>query len=473
MGEAKLVLRARRVLLEDAEGHLRIEPAIIELRGLRIHAVHTDEATLLRAKPTHDFGDRLIAPAFVDAHTHLALSFLRGADAGEAASGRMVEDLFYRMETRLRPEDVRAFTRMGAYESLLSGVGLVYDHYYHAEAVAEALEEVGLSAVVAPTLQDLSGPGLGQLEAQLDATRSIASSKRLRQRGIFAAVGPHASDTVSAALWQRASELARELEIPLHAHIAQSPQEWSAVVEREGVPPLALLQRLGVLDEAPSSLLAHGLYATRAELESIPRDRVSFAFCPHSQLVFGFPAPVMRWAEMGLSFVVATDCGASNDSLSLQKELRFVAGARSTGISATTEYGTYFEGGAFADPSPVAEARRRAMASAKEQWSTGAVLRRGLSGPGSLHPGFAVGRIEPKALANLIVLDVDHPSLWPGRDLIRALVYSDIAPALHAMFVAGRLVGTPGHFHESVLTSEAYQASKQEADARLYELLGR
>lgn len=473
MAEVQLVIGAQRVLFEDGAGGFSIEPASIEVVGSKIHTVHRGAPGLARCPPTLDFGEHLIAPAFIDAHTHLALSFLRGADAGEAVSGRMVEDLFYRMETKLQPEDVRAFTRMGAYESLLSGVGLVYDHYYFGEAVAEACLDVGLAAVVAPTLQDLAGPGIGQLESQLEATLNIAGSERLHTRGVFAAVGPHAGDTVSRALWTRAATLARSLNVPLHAHIAQSPQEWSKVTAREGLPPLAFLEHSGVLAEAPRSLLAHGLYAKRAELMRVPKESTTFLYCPSSQLVFGFPAPVLRWLELELDFVVATDCGASNDSLNVQKELRFLAGSGAMSVTASAEQDRFFGAELAAEPGALAARRGAAVAEAARWLTPAAITRRALVGAGRLHPAFLAGRIEAGALANLMVLDLNHPALWPGRDLVRALVYSDVAPALHAMIVAGRVRGEPGRFHQSLLGSDAYREAREEATRRLAALLAR
>lgn len=471
MRDEPLVLGAERVLLPDAARGFRVEPARLELAGRTIRAVEVGRDALATVPASGHFGPRLLAPSFIDAHTHLALSFLRGADAGEAASGRMVEDLFYRMERKLGPEDVRAFARMGAYESLLSGVGLVYDHYYYGEAVAEACLDTGLAAVVAPTLQDLGGPGVPALESQLEATRRIASSTRLAERGVFAAVGPHAGDTVSRALWERSATLARALNVPLHAHIAQSPQEWRLVHDREGRPPLAFLEASGVLAEAPRALLAHGLYATRSELLRLPKDRVSFAYCPHSQLVFGFPAPISRWLELGLDFVVATDCGASNDSLNLQKELRFLAGSGAAAVSGSEAFERFFDGDEHAPPEQLAERRRAAVEASTGELSAAAILGRAFEGAGRLHPGFIAGRIEAGALANLMVVDLDHPNLWPSRDLSRALVFGDVGPALHALIVAGRVLGEPGRLQASLRESEAYRAALAEANQRLAALL--
>ena len=39
-----------------------------------------------------------------------------------------------------------------------------------------------------------------------------------------------------------------------------------------------------------------------------------------------------RWSEVGVRWVVATDCAANNDSMNVQQELRLVAGLRSVGV---------------------------------------------------------------------------------------------------------------------------------------------
>src|SRR5690606_30761517 len=156
--------------------------------------------------------------------------------------------------------DVSAFTRLGAVESLLCGVTEVWDHYYYGEAVAEALLQVGLPGVVAPTLQDQAGPVARACEQQLDATRNIAQSPRLPAAGITAAAGPHASDTVSPELLAQAGKIARELELPVHMHFMQSVEEKLA--SSEALPARALLTALG---DCPL-VVAHALLTTQLDI---------------------------------------------------------------------------------------------------------------------------------------------------------------------------------------------------------------
>ena len=132
---------SKQVLHPDASGKMVIAPAWIDVHDQKITAVHHQSPPSLPADGQiaavveEDFGEHLITPAFVDAHTHLALSVLRGLEIPRAHHGNLVEEFFFGVEKEMTADDVRAFVRMGAYEALLHGTGLVWDHYYHGDSV--------------------------------------------------------------------------------------------------------------------------------------------------------------------------------------------------------------------------------------------------------------------------------------------------------------------------------------------------
>lgn len=479
MRDMGLCIRSRRVLVGRGNAR-KIVPASLELEGPLIVSVDPmDAGSYERSRTkdaagdldTIDFGDHLITPAFVNVHTHLALAFLRGAEA--SAQGNLVEDLFFRYEQLLTEADVRAFTRMGAYESLLHGVGCVWDHYYHGRAVADGMLDTGLSGVVAPTLQDLSGPGKAMFEAALWDTESIAQHEDMRARGVFAAVGPHATDTVSTALMQRALDLARVQQLPIHMHVAQSLDELRRVIEREGCTPMAWLDRTGALHDAPSLVLAHALFASAEDLSLLDPARHLLALCPFSQLIFGFTAPVLGWSELGMSWAVATDCAASDDSMNLQKELRLAAALPKAGVSAMASHREFFKHGGLALAERAQRDRDEAHARFAQHAMPSALLERVWELPGAMHPGFRAGMIEAGSLANLIAWDTDHPSFWPETDLLRALAYGDTTQAIHTLIVAGKRIGKVGDLRASVLGSDDYREARLEATERLERLLKR
>jgi 5-methylthioadenosine/S-adenosylhomocysteine deaminase len=477
------IIASRRVVLGGRGEPLRIEPACLELSSGSISSVHRvaidryddmpPELALHRSATLIDYGDRLVSPAFINAHTHLVLGFLRGADLRAALRGNMVEDFFFKIESMLEPADVRAFARMGAYESLLAGVGLVWDHYYRGVDVAAAMMEVGLAGVVAPTLQDLAGPGKDRWERELEATVRIHESSSLRERGIFAALGPHATDTVSESLFMRALELAEARNLPVHAHVAQSVEEYERALARHGLSPVRWLERLGVLERAPRGVWAHALYASRDDLACFASERHVLVFCPFAQLVFGFMAPVGLWSQLGLRWAVATDCASNNDSINVQKELRLVAAERTLGANRSAAYRAFLEQGRAEDARSAWDERARQFDEHASLAEPAALLERVWSLPGGLHPAFTAGVLEEGALANVVVWDLDHPSLWPALDPLAALTMADAAPAIWAMFVAGKRVGRDGDFSASMLASSGYRSALEEARGRLSSVLAR
>mgnify|MGYP002036196831 CR=1 FL=1 len=318
------------VVLPSGTGGLRIGPATITIDG---HAItQVEEGIAETANDVTSLTGMLVAPAFVNAHTHLALSCLRGIGGLAAYRGNVVEEVYFPIEQELTPEDVRAFARVAAIECLLSGTGAVWDHYYHGDAVADACADVGLTAVIAPTLQDLAGPGRKVWREALDLTARIAEDEERQEAGIVAALGPHATDTVSDALWLRARDVAARYNLPIHAHVAQSFEEYARSLERHDETPLGRLRRLGCLDDDQRFLLVHGLYVNDDDLKALTPGVHLLGYCPYSQLQFAFPAALHAWRAAGLEIALGTDAGCCNDTMNVQLEVRSLASGSSFSV---------------------------------------------------------------------------------------------------------------------------------------------
>ncbi len=469
-------------MLGGAQAPLRVAPALLELAGRHITAVSElsrDDPALARARarvPAEafiDLGDRLLSPAFINAHTHLSMIALRGLGGDAGARENVVEQFFFEIESALEPADIRAFTRLGAFECLLSGTAVVWDHYYAGLEVAAGLRDAGLAGVVAPTLQDLEGPGADAWRAQLEATRALDDDASMAEAGVLAALGPHATDTVSPTLWRAASELAGERALPLHAHLAQSYEEYARALERHGCSPLELLTRERLLDGPPRSLLVHGLFLTDRDLARLDPQRHVLGLCPYSQLQFGFLADVAAWTRARVPWIVATDAAACNDVMGVQRELRLVAGTRAHAIVESPVFSEFRRTGALPDARAIRALRAQRQRERAPLGDPGFLLSRVWSVPGDMHPKMPCGRIEAGRWAHLAVWDLEHPALWPGSDPLRALTHGDATAALDGLMIGGRWIGERGRFHASVREQPSYRAAQREARARLRGLLDR
>jgi 5-methylthioadenosine/S-adenosylhomocysteine deaminase len=466
-----------RLLTPTADG-LALGPGEVTIEGHAIVAVRSIDRTAWRAEGPADgeervdVGDRMVTPALINAHSHLSLGCLRGVASVEDNAGNVVEDVYYPVESNLTAEDVRAFTRVAAYESLLSGVGCVWDHYYFAEEVAAACREVGLSAVICPTLQDVSGPGKDAWEAQLEATVRL-DDPAWADDGIVVALGPHATDTVSDALWKRVIDIADARGLWWHAHVSQSFEEFERSLSQHGVSPVERLRRLGALDAGAGALVVHGLYISDLDTDALDPARHVLGYCPFSQLQFAFPLPLDSWRSRNIPIVVATDCAAGNDTWNVQAELRLVAGGAAFTTTASQEHARFRDAPSLEHAEAVNDHRKAAF-NARVAWADPQrLLDTVWKTPGRMHAGLPLGEIAVGRRANLLVWDTDHPTFWPRRDLLRALTTADVTHAIWGMVVNGRWVGERGAFVSSLRDSEGFREASAEASQRLKSLLKR
>ena len=472
-------LHAGRVVVPDGKGGHCVVEATVELDGVQIQAVVVEDAQTARSRAANhqaaliDHGrDAMLTPAFVDAHVHTPMLYFRGLADAFANRGNVVEDLYYAVESQLQPGDARAFARLGAYELLRAGTATVWEHYYAGHEVAQGLAEAGITAFVAPTLQDVAGPGCAWLEEQWQATFAIAEDTKLRDAGVFAVLGPHASDTVSPALWARIAEAAAANDWPVHCHLAQSVEEWHRADSVHGTTPLGLLQRSGVLDAAPRMLMVHGIFMTQEDLGLLDPSRHTLGFCPFSQLQFSFPADVLRWSRAGASWIVATDCAACNDGLDVQKELRLVAGLRTSWVAQSDEARAFAATGDAATATALDERRKQAFDAAPGWDDPSALLRRVWDVPGALDPRMRTGVLEAGARAHIAVWDATSPAFWPSSAPLRALALGSPSNSLTGLYVSGQAVGG-GHGLDTLVQGPEVQEARREADRRLALLLDR
>ncbi|RDB37100.1 MAG: hypothetical protein DCC88_01765 [Spirobacillus cienkowskii] len=473
------VIFSKKILLKEGNQY-KVYPGYIEISGNKI--IKVEKLSLesyqesvkkeMESKkiPAHDFGDRLITPAFINCHTHIAMSFFRALLYNQIKSQNLIEDTFFKAESQLTESDVRAFARLGAYENILNGNGLIWDHYYYGKEVANACVDTGLTAVIAPTLQDVSGPGTHIQTQMLQETYDIHADAVLQKNCVFAALGPHATDTVSEKLWKEIKQISDKLNIPIHCHLAQSFDEVTRVFNKYKKTPVQFLHSLGITKNSASAMLVHGIFINPNDHHLLSDKHCALVFCPFSQMIFQFPSNIIEWELNNLKWFIATDCVASNDSMNLQKELKLIAGFPS--FLNTFEKEHYIIKKYNNKTKSEIQAKKNLVKKLQIKFSNNTfLLNKILDGPGSFHKSFKAGLIKPNYLANLIIWDLNHPSMWPGENVTRCLVMGDTTGAIYNMCIGGKWLGKNGAFCQSIIESKNYKESLLEANSRLKILL--
>ncbi len=169
-------------------------------------------------------------PGLVCSHHHLYSALARGMPAPPrqpTAFGEILEQIWWRLDTALDLDMLRASALLGATEALLCGTTAIVDHHESPNAIegsldviADACAEVGVRVVCAYGVTDRHGPD--------GARRGLAENERFLRAGGRGLVGVHAAFTCSDGTLDAAAGLARDLGVGVHIHVSEGPEDHAA-----------------------------------------------------------------------------------------------------------------------------------------------------------------------------------------------------------------------------------------------------
>jgi len=274
-----------------------------------------------RGRAERHFADAAIVPGFVNAHSHLEYSVYAGFGDGHPFSDWL--GLHVRRKRLLDRDDMLAVARLGALESLRSGVTTTAD-YSFSGAAAAAAAELGLRAIV---YLEVFASDPADAERQWEARRAEVEDSPLVAIG----VSPHAPYTCSLETYR----FCLSLGVPVGTHLAESAAEDEWLVH--GAGPLRgipiLVEPTGrrafeTLEPVlgPELLCAHCVTAQPADIALLADRGVPVAHCPRSNALLGCGiAPVATMLDAGVTVGLGTDSPASTPSFDLFEELRAAA----------------------------------------------------------------------------------------------------------------------------------------------------
>ncbi|MFL5900682.1 MAG: amidohydrolase [Solirubrobacterales bacterium] len=267
-----------------------------------------------------DAAGALLVPSLVNGHTHAAMTLFRGW-GGDLPLMRWLREVIWPVEAKLEPEDVYWGTRLACAEMIRTGTTRFWDMYWHPGATARAVRDAGLRATIGGPLFDADGKTAAMQETALGDLEELADLGPEVER----ALAPHAIYTVSEELLRWTAELAAECGLAVHIHLSETEQEVSDCLDRHGLRPAAYLDRLGML--GPRTVLAHGVWLDRAELELVAERGCTVVANPvaNMKLAVGGVLPYPAARRAGVAIGLGTDGAGSNDSLDLLADLKVFA----------------------------------------------------------------------------------------------------------------------------------------------------
>ncbi len=329
-----MLLRARFVLPIDGpmikNGAVRIEHGRIREVG---------PAKMLDGNPRIDFGDAVILPAFVNAHTHLDLSFCKAA----TPPGRSFADWLRSVIAARGAHDDAANTaaeaaRSGLAQSLHHGVATVGDVTAFPRSVRAVLKHGPLRVI---SFGEVTAIGTRR---HLLRSRLLAAMEDTHQsEHLTIGLSPHAPYSIEPDGIRACANEANEHDLPICMHLAETRDESVFTESGRGplhdllvelglddgllpcpkMSPVALAHSCGLL--TPRSVLAHCNYVDESDIEMLAAGSAHVAYCPRTHSAFGHDEhPFRRLLAANINVCIGTDSLASNPSLSVLDEVRHV-----------------------------------------------------------------------------------------------------------------------------------------------------
>ncbi|PYT01429.1 MAG: hypothetical protein DMF63_00845 [Acidobacteria bacterium] len=416
------ILAADHVLPVSSEP---IAKGAVAIDGSTITAVGSRD-DLMRQFPearVSDFGSAAILPGFVNCHSHLEITAMRGALDSVEHDFRSWLLKLNEIRTGLTPDEIEGFAIVGATEGARAGVTCFGDIGRFGEHGLRALKQVGLRGVVFQETEfspdnSTAESDFAKLQKKFESLR--ADETELVEVGL----SPHSPYTVSRRLFELITDFCIGGNIKLTVHAAESADEDALVLRGEGFftdfykrmdlawdvpgcPPIEFLSRTGVLRAKP--LLAHCVTVSDSDLELIRSSGSTIAHCPKSNAKFGHGfAPFEKFLDLGILVGLGSDSMASNNLCDLLEESRFA----------------------------VLAARNRP--DRKRFISSHEVLEAAtLGGAKALGLDQKIGTLEVGKEADIAVVSLTSAAQTPVNDVENALVFSSNARAVVATFVGG------------------------------------
>ncbi|MGP1418232.1 MAG: amidohydrolase [Sphaerochaetaceae bacterium] len=358
------------------------------------------------AEKTIDASGCIVMPAFVNAHTHLAMVLMRNyKDQGNLF--RWLSEIFP-IEDKLVQDDIYAASLVGAAEMIESGTVLFADMYFHASMTAKAIREAGMKANIGFTLfGDLASSKTRLAERMPPLERELKSDGMVRVDP-----APHAIYTTTGESYRFASDLARDLGTRLHTHLSETRKEVSDSLHEFGKTPAFYLESLGVLDATPA-YLAHGVHLTEQEIAMLRGKRIALVHNPASNCKLGSGiADLCKWRDNGIDIALGTDGASSNNNLNLLKDINLALMINS--VSAE-DFETRF--------TPFEMLRLATYGGAK-----------------ALGRESETGTLEAGKDADIQIIDMRTPATTPMNDPYSAIAYSADKENIKTVMCRGRLL---------------------------------
>lgn len=362
---------------------------------------------------TMDGTNKLMIPGLINTHAHTYMTMLRNC-ADDLPFSTWLFERIMPLEEKMTQEDAYWSAMLACAEMISGGITCFSDMHMFPENSVRAALDSGMRAVIARGLSgscDIPGGARRLKEAVDEYTACKGRSDRLSFM-----LAPHAITTCDAGYLREIAACAKSLGLGIHTHLSEGRDEAGLCAKKYGCTPAELYHQCGLWNE--NSVAAHAIYLSDSDMELLAHCGVSVSLNPASNLKLSNGiAPVPQMLEKGINCALGTDSTASNNSLSILREMSLTS-LLHKGISGN----------------PLA-------ATAQEVFHM--ATKNGAKALGLHHK---VGTIAQGMRADLSIFSLNTPELTPVGDPVSALCYAAGGCKAETVIIDGVLVLHNGQY---------------------------
>lgn len=385
-------------------------------------------------QPVEDFGreydgkGKLLMPGFVNTHAHSPMSLMRGYGENMGLQDWLNKRIFP-FEDKLTGEAVYWGTMLAMAESIRYGITSTTDMYYFAEDMIRAIDESGTKNNLSRSVTCFSDADLWDLQSAKEMKDIYERYHNGLDGRLKVDMSIHAEYTSNPKIVQQMAEYTKEIGANMHVHLSETQLEHEECKQRHGKTPAEYFCSLGLFDTPTTA--AHCVWLEPDDYPILKEKGVTVACNPASnmKLASGI-CNVPELFRHGINVSLGTDSVASNNNLNFIEEIRFFAMASKVKLL---------------DPTAVTPAESLKAATVSGAKSQGRE---------------DCGAVKIGNKADVIVMDISGPHMYPVHDLVNNIVYSASGSDVVLTMADGKILYENGEYKTIDIEKTLFEADR-------------
>ena len=353
-------------------------------------------------KPEGDFKEvingagHLVMPGLHNIHTHLPMSAMRGyADEYDLQS--WLHKMVFPVEAKHDEKTVYLSTLLGIADSIAHGTVSVKEMYFKLDQIGKAVYESGIKANISngATVFDKASYTFDSLNSTNETNQFLKTWHNCDGGRIKLDMSIHAEYTSFDKVWLDHAEFAKSNDLLMHVHVSETLKEHIECKERNGgLTPVQVLDKYHVFDTRATA--AHCVFVEKSDMDILRERDAVIAHNPISNLKLGSGiAPLCDMISNGVRVGIGTDGVCSNNSHDMFEEIKTAV---------------LLQKGTTHNPAIISSRKGVELATINGAYAQGRENESGM--------------IKVGMDADIIMIDLNKPNLYPVHDIYSTIVYS-------------------------------------------------